>query len=163
MTLLWNSKKGGSVMYRRLVFLFWGLFLAVFMLGYFTGCGGRLDSYKPKSTAESEITKCLMDYQEAFNREDLAGCLSHFHENAQLQTSPSGTMGSKKDYSNFMEWVWGYEQRIQFSSPDIAINGDQAVVKIQRNWTARGFLGHNEDEFNMVRVRDRWLIMKYTF
>jgi ketosteroid isomerase-like protein len=163
MRLLWNSKKGGSIMYRRPIFLFCGLFLAVFMLGCVTGCGGRLYSYKPKSTAESEIIKCLMDYQEAWNREDLAGCLSHFHENAQLQTSSTGTMASKKDYSNLLEWRWGYEQRIQFSIPDITINGDQAVVKIQSNWTARGFSGHSEDEYDMVRVGDRWLIVKYTF
>jgi ketosteroid isomerase-like protein len=164
MRLLWNSKKGGTVMYRRLVFLFWGLFLAVFMLGCVTG----LDSYKPKSTAESKIIKCLMDYQEAFNREDLAGCLSHFHENAQLQTSSSGTMGSKKDFSDSLEFSWGYEQRIQFSSPDITINGDQAVVKIRSEWTIsvdgpKGHPGHSENEYSMVRVGDRWLIMKYTF
>ncbi len=154
-------------MYRRLVFLFWGLFLAVFMLGCVTGGGGRLDSYKPKSTAESEITKCLMDYQEAFNREDLAGCLSHFHENAQLQTSPAGTMGSKKDYSNSLEWAWGYEQRIQFLNPYITINGDQAVVKIRSDWTSsvdgRDLSGHRENEYSMVRVGDRWLIMKCTY
>jgi ketosteroid isomerase-like protein len=167
MRLLWNSKKGGSVMYRRPIFLFWGLFLAVFMLGCVTGGGGRQDSYKPKSTAESEITKCLMDYQEAFNREDLAGCLSHFHENAQLQTSSAGTMGSKKDYSNSLEWAWGYEQRIQFLNPYITINGDQAVVKIRSDWTSsvdgRDLSGHRENEYSMVRVGDRWLIMKCTY
>ena len=147
-------------MYRRLIFVFSGLFLAVFMLGCVTGGGGRIDSYKPKSTAESEITKCLMDYQEAFNREDLAGCLSHFHENAQLQTSNSSTMGSKKDYPDRLEQQWGFGMRIQFSNPDITINGGQAVVKIRSNWTFRETPGHSDFEYNMVRVGDRWLIMK---
>jgi len=147
-------------MYRRLSFLFWGLFLAVFMLGCVTGGGGSLNSYKPKSTAESQITKCLMDYQEAFNREDLAGCLSHFHENAQVQTSSAGTMGSKKDLPDRLEYSWGFGTRIRFSIPDITINGDQAVVKIRSNWENKEVTGHNENEYNMVRVGDRWLIME---
>ncbi len=146
-------------MYRRLVFLFWGLLLAVFMIGCITG--GGLASYKSKSTAESEIIKSLMDFQEAYNREDLAGCLSVIHENAQLQNSGSGTIGSKNDYGNALETAWGYGVRIQFLSPDITINGDQAVVKIQRNWTANEVSGHVQSEYNMVRVGDRWLIMKY--
>ncbi len=154
-------------MYKKVAFLFWGLFLAVFMFGCVTGGGGRLDSYKPKSTAESEITKCLMDYQEAFNREDLAGCLSHFHENAQLQTSNSGTMGSKKDYPDRLEQQWGWGTRIQFSIPNITVNGDQAVVKIRYNWELTAvpepLAGHNQCEYNMVRVGDRWLIMKHKY
>jgi ketosteroid isomerase-like protein len=151
-------------MYRRVVFLFWGLSLVVFMLGCVTGGGGRIESYKPKSTAESEITKCLMDLQEAFNREDLAGYLSHLHENAQLQTSPAGTMGSKKDYPDRLEQQWGFDMRTQFLSPDITIDGDQAIVKIQSNWEGReGLTGHSENEYNMVRVGDRWLIKKYTY
>jgi hypothetical protein len=62
-------------MYERRVALFCGLLLATFMIGCVTG-GGTLDSYKPKSTAESEITKCLIDLQEAFNREDVDGYLN---------------------------------------------------------------------------------------
>ncbi len=149
-------------MYKRVVFLFWGLFLAVFALGCATGGGGHLDSYKPKSTAESKITKCLMDLQEAYNREDLTGYLSHIHENAQLQTSPAGTMGSKKDYPDRLEQQWGWGMRIQFSSPDITINGDQALVKIRSDWagTQGTMTGHSEVEYNMVREGDRWLIMK---
>ena len=150
-------------MYRRLIFVFSGLFLAVFMLGCVTGGGGKLDSYKPKSTAESEITKCLMDYQEAFNREDLAGCLSHFHENAQVQISHTGTMGSKKGLPDRLEYSWGFGTRIQLSKPDITINGDQAVVKIRSDWEWREGSGYNEIEYNMVHVGDRWLIMKYRY
>ena len=148
-------------MYRKPVFLFWSLFLAVFMLGCVTG--GGLDSYKPKSTAESEITKCLMEYQEAFNREDLAGCLSLIHKNAKLQTYRSGKMGSKKDYSNGLEIARDLGTNIQFSRPDITINGDQAVVKIRRNWTANDVIGQSGNEYNMVRVGGRWLIMKYKY
>ena len=147
-------------MYKKVIFLFWGSFLAVFMLGCVTGGGGSLNSYKPKSTAGSQITKCLMDFQEAFNREDLAGCLSHFDENAQVQISHSGTMGSKKDYPERLEYSWGFGTRMQFSNPDITINGDQAAVKIQSNWTGREARGHSEVEYNMVRVGDRWLIIK---
>ena len=154
-------------MYNRLVFLFWGLFLSVFMVGCVTGSGGSIDSYKPKSTAESGIMKCLMDYQEAFNREDLAGCLSVIDENAQLQTSSSGTIGSKNDYGNALETAWGWGTRIQFSSPDITINGDQAVVKMRRDWAyivdGNDVSGYGQVDYNMVRVGDRWLIMKYKY
>ena len=145
-------------MYKRMVVLFWSLFLAVFMLGCVTG--GKLDSYKPKSTAESQITKCLIDYEEAFNREDVAGCMSHFHENAQLQTSAAGTMGSKKNYPDRLEQRWGFGGRIQFSIPDITINGEQAVVKIRSDWEWREGSGYDEIEYNMVHVGDRWLIIK---
>ena len=155
--------KGGSVMYNKLVFLFWGLFLAIFMLGCVTSGGGGIDSYKPKSTAESKITKCLMNYQEAFNREDLAGVSSNFHENAQIQTSGSGNMVSKKGLPNALETAWGFGVRIQLLNPEITVNGDQAVVKIQRNWTANEITGHSEFEYHMVRVGDRWLIMKSIF
>ena len=152
-------------MYRRVVFLFWGLFLAVFMLGCVTGGGGKIESYKPKSAAESEMTKAFVDFQKAYNREDLAGCLSHIHENAQMQTSESGTMVSKKDYSNVLEEEWNnYGARFQYSIPDITINGDQAVVKIRSDWTTKnGSSGYNENEMNMVHEGDRWLTMKVTY
>ena len=150
-------------MYRRVFFPFWGLLLAVFILGCVTGGGGGLKSYKPKSTAESEITKCLMDLQEAFNREDLAGCLSHFHENAQLQTSPSGTMGSKKDYSKRLEELWGFGTRRDYAAPDITIKGDQAVVKMSWTWEMRDVSGNAQGEYDMVHEGDRWLIMKYKY
>jgi len=145
-------------MYRRMVFLCWGLFLAVFMLGCVTS--GGLKTYKPKSTAEAEITKSLVDFQEAFNREDLAGCLSHFHENAQLQTSNSGTMGSKKDYSNRLGELWGFGVRRDYAAPDIKVNGDQAVVKISWTWEMRDVTGDAQGEYDMVREGDRWLITK---
>jgi len=154
-------------MYNKLVFLFWGFFLNVFMIGCVTGGGGMLDSYQSKSTAESGIIKSFMDYQEAFNRKDLAGCLSLIHENAQLQTSNSGSIAPKKDYSNTLELAWGYGLRIEFSSPDITINGDQAVVKMRRAWTyvrdGRDVSGYGQVDYNMVRVGDRWLIMQYKY
>lgn len=150
-------------MYRRFVFLFWGLFPAVFMLGCVTGGGGMLDNYKPKSTAESEIKKTLMDYEEAFNSEDLSGCLSYFHEDAQVQTSNSGRMRQKKEFSERLKFLWGYSTHIKFKSPDIAINGDEAAVKVRRDWTTYELSGHSEEEYSMVRVGDRWLIKEYKF
>ena len=150
-------------MYRRLVLLFWGLFFVAFTLGCVTSGGGRIESYKPKTTAESEITKCLMDLQEAFNREDLAGCLSHYHKNAQLQTSPSGTMGSKKDYSNRLAELWGFGTRRDYAAPDIKVNGDQAVVKIGYTWEMREARGDTQAEYDMIREGDKWLIMKFKY
>ena len=56
---------------KRMVVLFRGLFLAFFLLGCVTGCVGKLQDYKPKSNAESELKKTLIDFQKAFNKEDL--------------------------------------------------------------------------------------------
>jgi hypothetical protein len=45
-------------MYRRPIFLFWGLFLAVFMLGCVAGGGGRIDSVEPRDLV-NQTGECI--------------------------------------------------------------------------------------------------------
>ena len=151
-------------MYNKLVFLFWGLFLAVFMLGCVT-TSGNLETYKPKSDTESQIKKSLLDYEKAFNARDLEQCLSHFHENAQIKTSTQkATMDSKRKIAEFLNNRWGWGVRFtNTSAPDITVNGNQAFVKIKRFFVAPEFSGTTDFGITMVRSDGgRWLIKSQT-
>ena len=122
---------------------------------------GDLASYEPKSPAEAEIKKCLMDFENAIKNEDLDGVMACFHENVKYQTARSG-WASKKELPKNYEWFWAERYTIKFGTPDITINGNEAVVRIPTEWESNNGAGLTLNIYTLVREGDSWLIIKRT-
>jgi len=153
-------------MKNKLGFQFCGLFISIFMFGCATDTSTRLRDYKPKSAAEAEIKKCLMDYELAFNRHDLEGVLALIHDQAQLQDSLRGAMVSKKEYISTLGWFFSHSSRRWYSFPTLTVKDEQADVKtrfrylwIDPNNGAENW-GSNQETLSMVREGGKWLILK---
>jgi hypothetical protein len=139
-----------------------GLLFLVSLLVFLISCaaGGRLETYEPKSPAEAEIKKSLIDFEDAYNSRDLNRCLSHAHENISYETT-SGSWASKEELPDTLEWEWGIGVRIQYTTPDIALDEKQAVVKISSPWESNmGQSGFTQNTYTMVLEGDRWLTIK---
>lgn len=103
------------------------LSLAIFLMGCATG--GKLATYEPKSTAEAEIKKSFMDFEDAYNKRDLDRCLSHVHKDIKYEQT-GGSWASRENMPQVFESAWRLGTRIRYAAPEIALDGDEAVVKI---------------------------------
>ena len=149
---------------RRVIFY---VFLAGLLVACAAATGGRLATYEPKSTAEAGIKKTLMNFENAYDARDLEGCLSCFHKNAQYQiTVAGGQMTSMEYLPLYFKDLWStYDIRFHYGAPDIEIDEEQAIVKIDAHTTLMDSnsvtrASTTRNTYTMVRERDRWLIMK---
>jgi hypothetical protein len=150
-------------MYRVSFSLLFGLIFSMFVIGSAFG-GGDLATYEPKSPAEAEIKKTLMNLQETNNKSDIDGCLCLYHENARVQTNSRGSMSAKKDLPKYYKKVWGTHPRVQFGSPEIAVDGERAVVKMKAESTKScGAIESTANTYTMVREGGTWLIVKQNY
>ena len=157
-------------MYKKLV----PLFLSLAVSWSFFGCvtsSGNLKTYTPKSDTETQIMKSLLDYEKAFDARDLGQCLSHFHEDAQIEafnyagSGQNEIMDSRKEIATFCESRWSHDVRFtETSAPDITVSGDQALVKITRSFLASGGVRGSTNFVITMTPSDggRWLIKHET-
>ena len=136
------------------------LSLAFFLLGCATGGGGGLAAYEPNFASEAGIKKTLMQLEESSNSRDLDRYAPCLHEGCRYQ-NPSGNMGSKKDVLEWTKTAWAIDTFIKYGSPEITVDGDQAVVKIWCSWEyERKWSGRERYTYSMALQGERWLIME---
>jgi hypothetical protein len=73
-------------------------------------------------------------------------------------------MSSKKDLPKYYKKVWSTYPSVQFGTPEIAVDGEQAVVKLKADSTKScGAIESTVNTYTMVREGGTWLIVKQSY
>jgi len=136
------------------------IFAAIFLFSLlgFLGCD-TLNDYKPKTTDEELIKATLVNYFEAWNKNNADGVLSLVHEDAQMMVGSGRAILSKKQFSERLSERFKYAPKFTEGSPKMKVDNDEATVIIPMRGT----------EFNLqyvvklVRANDRWYIMSKAY
>jgi hypothetical protein len=158
-----RRKEGGS-MSKKLFIESWGFCMSILIFGCATGMTPLRD-YKPKSQAETEIKKTLLNLEEVRNQGDIQRALTFIHDQAQFQDGcRSLATVSKAEIPDVLERSIEYRCTRKYLSPTISVRGVQADVKISVVYDCKS---SPWDTFvqqaivSMVKEGDKWLLLKY--
>ena len=141
------------------------------MAAGFAGCASNSREFRLQSEFDAAIagavTQTLMNYESAYNKQDLGGILSNFHKDAQIVSEGKIKLLSREQFfkGEFAEVFPETFKRfptMALGSPDafmILPSKDKAVLDVMTTlgeikvWT----------KFSMIMDGDRWLIMKILY
>ena len=106
------------------------------------------------SGAEKSIKQTLSNYAEAWNKKDVKGVISFYHDNADIMTGKEKKMVSKQQYEQILPNKWKFG-KIKFGVPKIKVTRDKANVKVKA--TFKRFDANFT--YAMVLQDNSWLIM----
>ncbi|MBW2001766.1 MAG: nuclear transport factor 2 family protein, partial [Deltaproteobacteria bacterium] len=143
----------------RLLSIILPLLVLVFIFGCVTP-STTIES-EPVSIDEKAIRAVLMEYQNAWNRQDPKGTIAFYHQNARIMTGARRNLVSRNQYIDILPQRFEQVASMTFGIPKIKITGDKARVKITSQFS-RG-LKEVQFIFSMVRQNIKWLIMKQEY
>ncbi len=113
---------------------------------------------KSVSLEKEAVKSVLMDYENAWNRNNTDAVVTFYHQNAQIMTGARRKIVSREQYADTIPDRFEQFGSMTFSAPKIKITGDKAKVKV----TTKLSRGIKEVKFifYMIRQNDRWLIIK---
>ena len=145
-------------MIRKMIILFSFLAVSLFLFGF----EGKvlLKEYKAKNADEEKIIAALMDYEQAYNKNDKVKLLSFYSEDAKLTPcGETGTQVPKNEYAEKFPAKWNSYPDYMFYNPEITRMGNMAELKlnlISGGWTV-------DYEIKMVNENGNWLIQETSY
>ena len=138
------------------------LFLVLLVSVSIAGLVATSEAFKPQSPDEEAITTALKDHETALNNHDVEGSMAIYHEEAQIMTLDR-RMHSKEEFADVLLDAFNWGLRIQVRIRKITVTGDQAIVKSYVNTTQGGREITERCTYSMVRVNNKWLVLKSVF
>ncbi|MGQ9722793.1 MAG: YybH family protein [Thermodesulfobacteriota bacterium] len=107
--------------------------------------------------AEEQIKKVLSNFEKSWNKRDLEGFISCFHNDARIMTGGDRRFVSKEEYKKIIPQRWQQWGELNFEKPNIEISecGKKAKVIVTAKFSVMGV----KFVFYMVPQEDRWLIL----
>lgn len=130
----------------------------IFFVLFFIPGGIAISKDKPGPSDKESIKATLIDYENTWNKKDVDGVISFYHQDAKIMTGAQRKIVSREQYADIIPDRLDRVGSMKFSNPKIKISGDEAKVKVTTKFS-RG-LREVKFIFYMVRQNDRWLIIK---
>jgi ketosteroid isomerase-like protein len=113
-----------------------------------------------RNANEKAILAVLMEYQNAWNRKDPNRVVAMYHQDAQIMLGKKKKSVSKGQYVNILPERFA-RGSMELKKRSIEITGCRAKVKVEMRLS--GSERATRTSFSMVRLNNRWLIMKQEY
>lgn len=139
-------------MNRRMPVLFSLLVVSLFLFGF----EGKvfLGEYKAKNAEEEKIIETLTNFEEAYNKHNLDGALSHCSATVKIMPCAEFVQVSKEDFIKRFPSYFYIFPSYAFYNPEIQAFGSKAKLNMQLE-TGIWLLDY---KVNMVKEKEIWLI-----
>jgi ketosteroid isomerase-like protein len=113
-----------------------------------------------RNANEKAIRAVLTEYQNAWNRKDANRVVAMYHQDAQIMLGKKKKSISKGQYVTILPERFALES-MELKGHSIEIKGCRAKVKVKMRLS--GSKRTTRTTFSMVRLNNRWLIMKQEY
>jgi hypothetical protein len=134
------------------------IFLPVLII-CLTGCAASLKDYQAISPDEEAVKALLVDWETAWNNQDIPRVLACLHENAKIMYGQERKVVTKEEYKAIIADRMAAIPTIKTGAPKIKIDGDNAEVNAPTS--ARGRIIYFT--FNLVRENGKWYIASWKY
>ena len=123
------------------------------------GYASSLTDYLPKSSDEQAIVTSLKENPDTWNNGDIKGWMALWHADAKIMYGRDRRIATKTEYGNMIPQRMAANPSYQFSTPEIAVSGNEALVKASMQIGSRA----TPIIINLIKQNDQWLFTSWKY